>query len=428
MQAGLASQRVQLSCDKHRSHPLARTASLPNSLSNRGATTSTKQALPGCRLAPANHGQLKSSLIDTVRVVVDARGVSLSELTAGNPRVKRDGLKYIVAFPEYSTTATLFQFGVGNNLHLEFSAPKLLTGQNIIGIHDLHELSVACIKRVFAAIDFPYCDHFRKRIENGAYRLARVDVTGHIACGTALRATALMRSIWHMLSSQPEDMKDVSAYGLETLYVGQHSGYATLKVYRKDLELLKHPLPESVFARERLCERAVGLVRVEYTMRSPRLKRLGLDDPLAWRSCTVQQQLQPWIDRLTRVDGVVPDEALVGELPMHLQQKFAAWLHGDTLAFIRGVNPETTRENRNRVLKTTGIDASCDFSPSVQKRFVLPLRELVRDGFAFKSNNKLWPKFLAGADGVAPRNDRSRDPVSAPSVARGQGAKRKVIR
>lgn len=360
--------------------------------------------------------------------MVDARGVLLSELTEANPRVKRDGFKYIVSFPEHCTTATLLQFGKGQKLHIEFSAPKLLTGQNIIGIHDLHSLCVACLKRVFAAIDFPCTKSFKQRIEGGGYRLSRVDVTGHIACGTALRATALMRSIWQMLASQPEAMKELSAYGNETFYIWQHSRYSTLKLYRKDLELLKHPLPASVFAREKLAERTVGLVRIEYTMRSPCLQQLGLDDPLAWNFESVQGQLQPWIDRLQRTNGAVPDVALMNELPNHLQQKLAAWLHGDTLAFVRGVISETARENRNAVLKATGIDVGCDLTPDEQKRCFLTLREMVGQGFAFKSNDMAWPKFLEGAKKATAKAVRPHKPAKLRRTASARGINSKIVR
>jgi hypothetical protein len=427
-QSGLAPKSTLKNRSKHHAQRMARTASAPQSISCQTEPTSTRRALPASRLTPESHYLLKSSLIDTVRVVVDARGVLLSKLTEANARVKRDGFKYMVAFPDHGTTATLFQFGKGNKLHIEFSAPKLLTGQNIIGIHDLHSLCVRCIKRVFSVIDFPCNTGFKQRIESGGYRLSRVDVTGHIACGTALRATALMRSIWHMLASQPEAMKDVSAYGFETFYVGQHSGYATLKVYRKDLELIKHPLPASVFARERLAERAVGLVRIEYTMRSPCLKQLGLDDPLAWNSETVQGQLQPWIDRLVRVGGAVPDVALMEDLPKHLQQKFAAWLHGDRLAFIRGVVPETARENRNTVLKITGIDVGCDLAPDEQKQCLLTLRRLVQRGFAIKSSDQAWPKFLAGAENATSKPIQLRKPTRSHHAALAQSIKCKIVR
>lgn len=398
------------------------------SISSQTKNASTKKALPTRLLEPENHHLLKSSLIDTARVVVNARGVLLSKLTKANPRVKRDGFKYIVSLSEHGTTATLLQFGKGEKLHIEFSAPKLLTGQNIIGIHDLHSLCVQCIKRVFAVIGFPCAAGFKTHIERGGYRLSRVDVAGHIACGTALRATALMRSIWQMLASQPEAMKDVSAYGLETFYVGQHSRYATFKLYRKDLELLKHPLPASVFWGEKLAERAVGLVRMEYTLRSPCLQQLGLDDPLAWNSTTVEELLQQWVDRLQRINGAVSNVALMGRLPKHLQQKLAAWLHGDTLAFIRGVNADTKRENRNAVLKTTGIDVGCDLTPSEQKQCLLTLRKMVEHGFAFKSNDKVWPKFLAGAGSVVTQPVQPRRPEMDRCIASATGIKRKLVR
>lgn len=426
--SGFKPKSTRVSRSKQHAQRMAHTAPAFPSIWEQTEIASPKKALPDTLLEPESHYLLKSSLIDTVRVVVDARRVSLEKLTEANSRVKRDGFKYIVSFPQEGTTATLLQFKKKNKLlYIEFSAPKLLTGQNIIGIHDLHVLCVSGIRKIFAAIDFPRDTEFKKQIGRGGYRLSRVDVTAHIACGTALRATALMRSFWQMLASQPESMKSVSAFSLETFYVTQASGYSTFKLYRKDLELLTQPLPASVFARELLTERAAGLVRIEYTMRSPCLKHLGLSDPLAWNAETVQQQLQPWIDRLVRVGGAVPDVALMEKLPNHLQQKLAAWLHGDKLAFIRGVTVETTRENRNTVLKTTGIDVGCDLTPDEQKQCLLTLRELVQQGFALKSNDKVWPRFLAGAQSVAARPDRSCKSVRA-RVSSAKAVKRKTVR
>jgi Phage replication protein CRI len=350
-----------------------------------------KMALRTLPELPEYWKSFRSSLIDTVRVVLNIRHAPLAHIMDRNPLLSRDGFKFYVRSPFTQAVAQVFSFNQGTKLVFEFSLPKFLTGQNLVGIEDMHRGCLQGIKGICKLMGIRPSAIERTTIDRGLYRLTRVDLVKHVDCGTADRAAAMMFAIRNHLVSKA---KDIAFYDNNTFYIGQHSKRRSLKIYRKDVELQVRPMPENVYGRDALMRKSVGLVRTELTLRREELTERGLDNPLAWTPEKAHSLLDAWDDRLRLTDGKVPDVAAVNELTPVLQQKFRAWILGDAIAFTRGVTQETYRESRRRILDQTGVDVANHMTPEEQRKATLTIREMFDAGSGYRSYEEKWDKMV----------------------------------
>lgn len=207
-----------------------------------------------------------SLLIDTVKVKVRVKHPPLQELALNNANVKQDGYKFLIKCPLTGACVQMFSQENCQALLLEFSVPKFLTGQNIVGHLNLHAGVLAAIKKAFKLLGFLPSPEERAAIGRGDYALTRVDVAVHVDCGSSEHAQALMIALREYIVS---NAGDVSLYGLETGYIGQGSKRRTFKWYRKGIELKKkgRAIPAHVHGCEYLTEVADRLVRFELTLR-----------------------------------------------------------------------------------------------------------------------------------------------------------------
>ncbi|MFN7153727.1 MAG: phage/plasmid replication protein, II/X family [Acidovorax sp.] len=335
-----------------------------------------------------------SSLIDTVRMKLSITHPSLEELTADNPHVRRNGLMYLVTSPLTGAVARVISRDNGKTLLLECSPVKWLTGQNVVGVHSVHPACAAVVKEVCRLLHLRPKPIERALVDAGSFTLTRVDCAVHIDCGARERAKALMAALRHLLVGA---VRDLSFYGTQTLYISQSSKRRSLKIYLKGEELDANPMPDCVYHRDGLVEKASSLVRLELVLRRDELIRLGLDEPHDWKSDTIEQQMKPWTDLLVRAEGCVPDVRNIEALTPALQHKLRAWLLGDTVAFVRGVSTETGRASRKTVLRVTGIDVNSHLQPDVQRSLLVSVRELFERGLGYCDHRHKWNALVAFA-------------------------------
>lgn len=345
------------------------------------------QLLSALQDLPANWKPFKSSLIDTIRVLITVTHQPLSALAQGNSNMRSDSIYFYVRSPETGATARVISRMNGEELLLEFSVAKFLTGQNVIGIEAIHEGCMPCIIRILNLMQLNVPLPQRELIRSGEFRLMRVDFASHIDCGSVERADALMIALRNYLVGRA---REVSFYEHKTLYIGQHSRRRSLKIYRKDLEIAKRPIPQWVYQSEKISKKTIGLVRLELTLRRDELERKGLNKPHSWNSQVMNEMMQHWVDFLMASNGHIPNIKLSEKLSRSLQQKLFGWLHGDSLSFSRGVTPKTYRENRNQVLKMTGINVQNHLAPEVQAYALATIRSVIQKGFGFHCFHKLW--------------------------------------
>jgi hypothetical protein len=332
-----------------------------------------------------------SCLVDTVRVVVKFKHKDFINNKNLLPN-RRFGYGVPSRFPGIS--AMIMSWGAGATVMIEASAAAFPTGQNIVGIADVPR---ACKELIFAVLEAgglrPTAEELAA-IEAGDFRITRADLVVHCDCGSPDRANALMRAVHNMGVAYG---KEFSAYGIESVYVGQHSYYRSFKGYRKDLLLDKHPLPQGVRYRKFLTKKSVGLVRFELVVRSPQLKYLGLDSPLAWTPTTPEELLTPWIDKLAASEALLPSTANMNQLPALLKAKLQLWLLGVESAFDDGDWTKATYlKHRRTILSVTGIDIQVPLSPELQKTAVNTIRDVLDAGVGYRDYPDKWLELVEG--------------------------------
>ncbi|MEO7173632.1 phage/plasmid replication protein, II/X family [Flavobacterium sp.] len=339
-----------------------------------------------------------SCLIDTVAVVIDLRHKALWKIAQNNPNVTRKGSYQLLVHSPFSSkiNARVFSREKGTKLMIEASIPKFLTGQNIVGVEDLFEPCKQLIFAVLEQMGVVPTDTERRKLQRGRFKMTRVDYALHCDCGSPERAAALMAALRSLIFAKA---KDASAYGIECVYAGQHSSRWTLRVYRKDLEIKKRGrgLPANVYGRQFLLDKVQNCARLELVLRSPELKRLGLNDPLAWNVADARQRMQMWVDRLSTVTGTVPNVECIDELTSTQQLKLRAWLGGDWTAFMD--SPTTFATTRKVILEKTGIDIRGEPCVKLQRRAMLCIRAVFQQGIGFKSYEDKWTALCAGLNG-----------------------------
>lgn len=337
-----------------------------------------------------------SLLIDTVKVKVRVFHPPLQELALNNTNVKQDGYKFLIKCPLTGACVQMFSQENCQALFLEFSVPKFLTGQNIVGHLNLHAGVLAAIKKAFKLLGFLPSPEERAAIGRGEYALTRVDVAVHVDCGSSEHAQALMIALREYIVS---NAGDVSLYGLETGYIGQGSKRRTFKWYRKGIELKKkgRAIPAHVHGCEYLTQVADRLVRFELTLRGKELARLGLTSPMAWNEQVAKAQLLPWLYKLKQAEGVLPDINGINLLSPVMQNKLRLWLLGDVLAFSRGVSKDAYRDARKKVKTATGLDIECSRSPTQQAAAFTTIRQLFERGLGFKTYEEKWEQLVQSA-------------------------------
>lgn len=335
-----------------------------------------------------------SFLIDTVKVKVCVKHQPLSEYAQGNPNVKQDGYRFLVRCPSTGAVAQVVSRENSTVLLLEFSIPKWLTGQNIVGHLDVHAGCLAGIKKALKLLGLIPTREERQVINRGEYTLTRIDVTVHVDCQTSEQAEALMLALRIFLLRH---VGDISMIGHETLYIGQHSKRRTFKMYRKGIELQKkgRQIPPHVYGSKFLTRMVTSLVRFELTLRGKELTRIGLSSPIAWNKQVAKKQIDLWLGKLREVEGVVPNLAAIENLSPVMQNKLLLWLGGHVDAFSRGVTRDSYREARKKVEEITGIDIEQRPDVDLQAAAVTTISQLFTQGLGFKTHEKRWPKFLA---------------------------------
>lgn len=338
-----------------------------------------------------------SCLIDTVAVLVDVDHQSLQSIAWNNPYVTRHGNYRLEVHSPFSAKIKARVFSrEGNKLMIEASLPKFLTGQNIVGVEELFE---PCKELIFTVLDqmgIQPSEGEIHKINSGKFEMKRVDHALHCDCGTPERAAAVMAATRSLIYAKA---KDPSSYGDETVYADQHSKRRTFRFYRKDLEIKKRNrgLPANVYGRDYLIAKVQNCARMELVLRAPELKRLGLNNPLAWNVEAARQRMQVWIDRLSTAGGVVPNIEHLSDLTSTQQMKLLLWLGGHRTVFTH--SHSTFAATRKTILAKTGVDIRGEPSVELQRRAMQTIREVLLQGTGFKSYAHKWESLCEGADG-----------------------------
>jgi hypothetical protein len=167
--------------------------------------------------------------------------------------------------------------------------------------------------------------------------------------------------------------------GGSTLYYGRTAKGKrakdwALKLYWKGPEITVHPLPRPAYSVPGLLDEVNRTIRVELTLRTAELKRLGMRKVGQWTPARVREIWEEYVSKLNFQKVVVNlDTADLGSLGLKARHvhALAAWRAGNDLR--AGMSERSFRRLRKELLDETGFDIRLNFPRSN----VVPLRRVV---------------------------------------------------
>jgi II/X family phage/plasmid replication protein len=262
-------------------------------------------------------------------------------------------------------------------LEISGNLAKFLTGHNLFGDDDPERLLRHFLERVGPDI-WPesYFDAQQVDLADGV--ISRIDLTATWELPRAEDCKpfldAMEERVW-----VPYRGRGVMDTGGSTLYFGrtEKGGRAkawALKLYWKGPEITAHPLPQPAYGVSGLLDDVNKWVRVELTLRTPELKRLGLTRIGDWSPAKVRRIWEEYVSKLDFGDATINlDTVDIGMLnlkPRH-SNALAAWKAGNDL---RGwMTTSTFYRLRKELMELTGHDIAT-VMPSSN---VIPLRRVV---------------------------------------------------
>lgn len=287
---------------------------------------------------------------------------------------------------------------VRSGLELSGNPAKFLNGHNLFGTDDLAGLTRAVVDKVAGALMFDGVPI--KPVDVGEGELTRIDLTGSWLLDRAEDVLPFLKAMEERVWCPFRGRGVSPADGPGTLYYGysrkgKRAKDWQLKLYSKGRDIVAHPLPEPAGAVPGLLHDVMRTVRVELTLRSAELKRLGMKKVSDWTPEKVEEIWSRYVNRLDFSEASMNldtiDLAKLGLKPRH-QDVIASWKAGNDLRV--GRSRATFMRLRRDIRAATGYDIACH----VPKSNVVPLRRIVEAKPALRP---LWADDLTAALRVA---------------------------
>lgn len=248
---------------------------------------------------------------------------------------------------------------------------KFLQGHNLFGTNDLVYLfnkAFSVIHELLADDGLTPTSSQLDDIENGKYRLTRVDIneTWHLKDGNSVKAW--IRAAGEKMS-MPHRGKGV--FSGDTLYWGKGSKYWYLKCYSKGDEILrkKSNFPDELKTPEML-EYADKSLRLELVLCSNFLRTTLLNNACYWQEKTAKMLLQEYVKKLEMSNNFMLKDDFVDTLPTKLKTYYLLWLHGED---VRSHVSKATFYRIRKQLKEYDIDIALLRDKEHQEENVIPL-------------------------------------------------------
>ncbi|WP_255418004.1 phage/plasmid replication protein, II/X family [Novosphingobium sp. P6W] len=262
-------------------------------------------------------------------------------------------------------------------LELSGNPVKFVQGHNLFGSSDpSYALDAALRKIVGSMLPGPQiAERFSFNID--AARISRIDLTASWTLpreGDVLPfLRAMEERVWcpyrgRGVQSDPGTLY----YGLAQK--GKRAKDWQLKIYSKGMEVGRRPLPSFAMEVPGLLDEVNRTVRVELTLRTRELKRLGLRCVGDWTPEKVGEVWRAYVDRLDFGEiGMNLDNTDLAELGLRprLLDAISSWKAGNDMR--AGRSKAAFYKLRNDVREATGYDIA---SP-VPKSNVVPLRRVI---------------------------------------------------
>jgi II/X family phage/plasmid replication protein len=231
-----------------------------------------------------------------------------------------------------SHESTLAVRGGGAELEISGNPAKWLQGHNIFGLSHPIKLVYYVMRRLVPLLSLGPTLADRRAWVYGDYDLLRVDATRMYDLGSNAEVVRFLSGAAVVAKGR---YQKASAYGSDTVYIGQKSSRVTVKFYNKLQEMTTrgHLLPDTLASEDRakLLEFVEGQLRYELTLRSKELAERGLRSASAWSSSTADRLLDERLEKIELNDALRLAEDVVDQLPPKLVPIYDAWCAGRDL-------------------------------------------------------------------------------------------------
>lgn len=309
-------------------------------------------------------------MIDWIKAVIPCAhtdqicGGLVVSLNATSGEIEWQSLKRLVVEGSHSARVQV-KTHAPNYLLVDGNPSKFLQGHNLFGTNDLVGLCNTFFERISKVINLNPTESDMEAWRRGEFKLKRVDVTESFRLRCQDDVAAWLRAATPLARGKHQP---VSAYGSETIYLGQNSRRISLKLYNKWRELQKHPLPVTLPFRNALEKHAKPLLRLEVRLLGMELKRRGLESGKDWAfDGTTQNLIWERIGSLKMTQKLRLTAHELDSIPPRLVAVYKLWQQGED---VRNLFPKATFYRYRSELLQHGIDIS-NLQP--KKAEVIPL-------------------------------------------------------
>ena len=284
--------------------------------------------------------------------------------------------------------------GQGGRSHgcvFEGNPAKFLNGHNLFGSGDATDLLTRSLEKIGKAIgQEPWPFDF------GQSDLTRIDLTSSWLVDRPSDVLPFLEAMQQRCHVPYRGRGVVPPSGPGTLYwgykkAGERASPWQIKIYAKGLEVAKRPLHADAMKIPGLLEELARTIRVEVTLRTPELKRLGMTKV---RDFTPESTKRIWEEYVGKIDFGADDMTLDThdlaemEIKPRLVDAVAAWKGGNDMR--AGRSRASFYRLRNEIRDACGID----IATSVPTSNVVPLRRVV------VAKPALYPLWADAVEGI----------------------------
>jgi II/X family phage/plasmid replication protein len=240
--------------------------------------------------------------------------------------------------------------GRATQLLLDGNPSKFLQGHNLFGSDNLLDLVLDVFKRVAQAHQLTPTETEWQAIEQGDYRLSRIDYNLSFELPSRSDVKAWLRAA--EFKSKSRHGRPSSKGG--TLYYGKNSRRWSIKCYSKgeEIEAPKHRIPYALPVAD-LARWADNKLRIELTLRTKELTELNLHYARSLRPETLRALYFDYLRSLDMNEQLSLSTEELHSLPQRLRSTYILWNAGEDL---RDTLPKATFYRHRRELNELGID------------------------------------------------------------------------
>ena len=264
-----------------------------------------------------------------------------------------------------------------NTIEISGNPAKFLQGHNIFGTNDLKHLVARLFDRLcmIDELGLKPTDTEYNMVQDGHYRLTRVDVNEHFSFASAQLARSWLRAAGRSANMM---FRGAGLFKEGTLYFTPQSRRYVPKIYFKYDEInskdKSHRLHEKLLQIPELVEYAEKSLRFEIKILSTQLNDWQLHLGCNWDTDTATMLINDqFISKLQLSENMPLDNDVRDSLPNSLKLVYSAWARGEDL---RQMYSKAQFYKRRKQLLEYGIDISILQDKEEQSNVVPMIRYL----------------------------------------------------